>query len=43
MEPRLLRILQLQIVKHCQFAIMAIQDLESALKGMNDMNRPASN
>lgn len=43
MEPRLLRVLQLQVVKQCQFGIMAIQDLESALKDMNDMNCPASN
>jgi hypothetical protein len=43
MDPRLLRIFQLEVVTQCQFAIMAIEDLENALKDMNDMNRPASN
>jgi hypothetical protein len=43
MDQRLLRIFQLEVVKQCQFAIMAIQDLENALKDLNDMNCPASN
>jgi hypothetical protein len=43
MDPHLLRIFQLEVVKQCQFAIMAIQDLENASKDMNDMNRPAFN
>ena len=30
MDSRLLRILQLEVVKQCQFAIMAIEDLENA-------------
>jgi len=40
MEPRLLRILQLEVVKQCQFAIMAIEDLENALKSMNEGTLP---
>ena len=42
MEPRLLRILQLEVVKQCQFAIMAIEDLENELKGMNEGNLPTA-
>jgi hypothetical protein len=40
MNPCLLRTFQLEVVNQCQFAIMAIKDLENALKNMNDMTRP---
>ncbi len=42
MNPRLLKAFQLEVVNQCHFAIMAIKDLENAVKDMNDVTRPAA-
>jgi hypothetical protein len=44
MEQRLLHVFQLEVVRQCEFAVMASQEIESVLNDRNDMNRrPASN
>ena len=42
MNPRLLSAFQCEVVNQCQFAIMAIKDLENAVKDMNHVTRPVA-